>query len=204
MSFYLFYDIIYIGDYMIIENNVTNILEIKKSKFITLLIKIDDSNDVDKYLDNIKKEYKDATHYCYAYVIGNKEKANDDGEPSGTAGIPILNVLKRNNLNNILCVVIRYFGGIKLGAGGLLRAYSNSVSEALKVSNIIEYVPTLKIKIVFKYDNLNTINNLLINSNIIYKEFDINITYEVVLTETEYNNIIDNLKNNSIEIKNVL
>jgi len=204
MSFYLFYDIIYIGDYMIIENNVTNILEIKKSKFITLLIKIDNSNDVDDYLDNIKKEYKDATHYCYAYVIGNKEKANDDGEPSGTAGIPILNVLKRNNLNNILCVVIRYFGGIKLGAGGLVRAYSNSVSEALKVSNIIEYVPTLKIKIVFKYDNLNTINNLLINSNIIYKEFDINITYEVVLTETEYNNIIDNLKNNLIEIKNVL
>jgi len=203
MSFYLFYDIIYIGDYMIIENNVTNILEIKKSKFITLLIKIDDSNDVDKYLDNIKKEYKDATHYCYAYVIGNKEKANDDGEPSGTAGIPILNVLKRNSLNNILCVVIRYFGGIKLGAGGLLRAYSNSVSEALKVSNIIEYVPTLKIKIVFKYDNLNTINNLLINSNIIYKEFDVNITYEVIITETEYTNIIDNLNSNCIEINTI-
>lgn len=189
---------------MIIENNVTNILEIKKSKFITLLIKIEDINNVDKYLNDIKKEYKDATHYCYAYIIGNKEKASDDGEPSGTAGLPILNVLKRNNLNNILCVVIRYFGGIKLGAGGLLRAYSNSVSEALKVSNIIKYVPTLKIKIVFKYDNLNTINNLLINSNIIYKEFDVNITYEVILTETEYNNIIDNLKNNSIVIKNVL
>jgi len=203
MSFYLFYDIIYIGDYMIIENNITNILEIKKSKFITLLIKIDNSNDVDDYLDNIKKEYKDATHYCYAYVIGNKEKANDDGEPSGTAGIPILNVLKRNSLNNILCVVIRYFGGIKLGAGGLLRAYSNSVSEALKVSNIIEYVPTLKIKIVFKYDNLNTINNLLINSNIIYKEFDVNITYEVIITETEYTNIIDNLNSNCIEINTI-
>jgi len=203
MSFYLFYDIIYIGDYMIIENNITNILEIKKSKFITLLIKIDNSNDVDDYLDNIKKEYKDATHYCYAYVIGNKEKANDDGEPSGTAGIPILNVLKRNSLNNILCVVIRYFGGIKLGAGGLLRAYSNSVNEALKVSNIIEYVPTLKIKIVFKYDNLNTINNLLINSNIIYKEFDVNITYEVIITETEYTNIIDNLNSNCIEINTI-
>ena len=188
---------------MIIENNVTNILEIKKSKFITLLINIENIDEVDNYLNNIKNEYKDATHYCYAYIINNKEKANDDGEPSGTAGIPILTVLKRNNLNNILCVVIRYFGGIKLGAGGLLRAYSNSVSEALKQTNIIPYEKNIKIKIVFKYDNLNTINSLLLNGNITYKEFDLNITYEVILTETEYNNIIDNLKNNCIEINTI-
>ena len=188
---------------MIIDENITSELIINKSRFITYLYKVKSKEEIENYLTNLKKEYKDATHYCYAYVIGNKEKANDDGEPSGTAGIPILNVLKRNSLNNILCVVIRYFGGIKLGAGGLLRAYSNSVSEALKVSNIIEYVPTLKIKIVFKYDNLNTINNLLINSNIIYKEFDVNITYEVIITETEYTNIIDNLNSNCIEINTI-
>ena len=186
-----------------IKSDINNTIIIKNSKFICCLYKVADIKKIEYYLKEIRNIYKDATHYCYAYVIGNKEKANDDGEPSGTAGIPILNVLKRNSLNNILCVVIRYFGGIKLGAGGLLRAYSNSVSEALKVSNIIEYVPTLKIKIVFKYDNLNTINNLLINSNIIYKEFDVNITYEVIITETEYTNIIDNLNSNCIEINTI-
>lgn len=80
---------------MIIENNVINTIEIKKSKFITYLIKLDNVEEVEIKLNEIKKEYKDATHYCYAYIIQNKEKASDNGEPSGTAGVPILNVLKK-------------------------------------------------------------------------------------------------------------
>lgn len=104
----------------------------------------------------------------------------------------------KNNLSNILCVVIRYFGGIKLGAGGLVRAYSNSCSEAIKCTNIIKYVPILKIKIVFKYENLNTINNLLIDTNITYKEFDTSITYEVILSKDKYDNIINELNNYAI------
>ena len=183
---------------MIIENNVINTIEIKKSKFITYLIKLDNVEEVEIKLNEIKKEYKDATHYCYAYIIQNKEKASDNGEPSGTAGVPILNVLKKNNLSNILCVVIRYFGGIKLGAGGLVRAYSNSCSEAIKCTNIIKYVPILKIKIVFKYENLNTINNLLIDTNITYKEFDTSVTYEVILSKDKYDNIINELNNYAI------
>lgn len=183
---------------MIIENNVINTIEIKKSKFITYLIKLDNVEEVEIKLNEIKKEYKDATHYCYAYIIQNKEKASDNGEPSGTAGVPILNVLKKNNLSNILCVVIRYFGGIKLGAGGLVRAYSNSCSEAIKCTSIIKYVPILKIKIVFKYENLNTINNLLIDTNITYKEFDTSITYEVILSKDKYDNIINELNNYAI------
>lgn len=183
---------------MIIENNVINTIEIKKSKFITYLIKLDNVEEVEIKLNEIKKEYKDATHYCYAYIIQNKEKASDNGEPSGTAGVPILNVLKKNNLSNILCVVIRYFGGIKLGAGGLVRAYANSCSEAIKCTNIIKYVPILKIKIVFKYENLNTINNLLIDTNITYKEFDTSITYEVILNKDKYDNIINELNNYAI------
>ena len=183
---------------MIIENNVINTIEIKKSKFITYLIKLDNVEEVEIKLNEIKKEYKDATHYCYAYIIQNKEKASDNGEPSGTAGVPILNVLKKNNLSNILCVVIRYFGGIKLGAGGLVRAYSNYCSEDIKCTNIIKYVPILKIKIVFKYENLNTINNLLIDTNITYKEFDTSITYEVILSKDKYDNIINELNNYAI------
>ena len=109
-----------------------NEIIIKKSKFITKLYKIDNVEEVNSILDNLKKEYKKATHICYAYSINGKEKAFDDGEPSHTAGLPILNIIHLKNLNNILIVVIRYFGGVKLGAGPLTRAYSNSASEVIK------------------------------------------------------------------------
>ena len=105
-----------------IQKEITSEIIINKSRFITILTNINDIDKVKEKLEEIKKKYKDATHYCYAYIINNHEKCSDNGEPSGTAGMPILNVLKQNDLTNILCVVIRYFGGIKLGAGGLIRA----------------------------------------------------------------------------------
>lgn len=120
----------------IINNNVENEIIIKKSRFITKLIYIDDIDEVNKIIDNLKKEYKKATHICYAYIIDGKEKAVDDGEPSGTAGRPILNVIQKKSVTNVLAVVIRYFGGIKLGAGGLVRAYTNSISDAFKLTEI--------------------------------------------------------------------
>ena len=105
-------------------------LEIKKSKFISYLYEIDDVNEVDIIIDNLKKEHKKAKHFPYAYKFNTIAKKTDDKEPSGTCGTPILNVLERNNLNNHLIVIIRYFGGIKLGAGPLLRSYS-------KVANML-------------------------------------------------------------------
>lgn len=111
------------------------LVEIKKSKFISSYFEVKNAEDVSKILENIKKENKKATHVCYAYrIVGAEflEKAFDDGEPSGTAGKPILNVIQKQNLSNVLIVVVRYFGGIKLGAGGLLRAYSKAASEAVK------------------------------------------------------------------------
>ena len=115
-----------------IKNNIENTYIIKKSKFLTKLYKVNSIKEIDDILNNLKSEYSDSTHICYAYIINSKEKCFDDGEPSGTAGMPILNILKKNNISNILAVVIRYFGGIKLGAGGLTRAYSNSVSDTSK------------------------------------------------------------------------
>lgn len=103
-------------------------IEIKKSKFIGLLYEIESLNDVDKILENLKIEHKKAKHFPYAYKFNNTAKKTDDKEPSGTCGTPILNVLERNNLNNHLLVVIRYFGGTKLGAGPLLRAYSKAAN----------------------------------------------------------------------------
>ena len=106
--------------------------EIKKSKFIGLLYKLDSIEEVDIILEEIKKEHKKARHYPYAYKFNSMAKKTDDKEPSGTCGTPILNVLERNNLNNHLLVVIRYFGGTKLGAGPLLRSYSKAANEVIK------------------------------------------------------------------------
>ena len=122
----------------IIKKNAENEIIIKKSRFITKLYYIENTNKVNDIINEIKKEYKKCTHICYSYIIGPNAKAVDDGEPSGTAGKPILNVLQKKNMTNVLCVVIRYFGGIKLGAGGLVRAYTKSASEVIKLVNLIE------------------------------------------------------------------
>lgn len=113
-------------------------IEIKKSKFLGFAYKVENVEDVEKYINNLKTEHKKAKHICYAYIIKNphQEKFFDDGEPSGTAGRPILNVLQKQNKENILVCVVRYFGGIKLGAGGLLRAYTKCASETLKQNNL--------------------------------------------------------------------
>ena len=163
-----------------IENNIEQTYIINKSKFITKLYRVNDEKETINILDSLKTEYKDATHICYAYIVGNTKRMSDDGEPSGTAGMPILGVLENNELNYILAVVIRYFGGIKLGAGGLVRAYSNCVSESLK-NNITEYQLGKQIKVTFDYNNVKEIDNLLKEEEIISKDFNEQITYIVNL-----------------------
>ena len=145
-----------------INKNVVNEIIINKSMFITKLIKINNEDEIKIKLDYIQKEYKDAHHYCYAYITGNTKRFNDDGEPSGTAGMPILNVLENNNLTNILCVVIRYFGGIKLGAGGLVRAYTKAVTEALNNAKIINLTDGFSINLEFDYNKIKIIDNIFV------------------------------------------
>lgn len=165
--------------------NTTSEYIINKSRFITKLYMMNDIN-IDNILNEIKNEYKNATHYCYAYIIDNIEKAYDDGEPTSTAGLPILNVLKKNNLNHVLCVVIRYFGGIKLGSGGLIRAYSNSVIKAINESEIIELIESYKVRIQFNYNDTNEINSICNKYKIIYKEFDEEVIYELYIPISDY------------------
>ena len=170
-----------------IEDTIENIYEIKKSKFITKLYRINNIDEIDTILNKLKKEYKDSTHICYAYILNGLEKCFDDGEPSGTAGLPILNILKKNNLTNVLGVVIRYFGGIKLGAGGLVRAYSNSVNETLKLTNIIELIEGYLIELEFNYENVKLVDYILNNKRIINKEYSDNIIYKFYLNKEELN-----------------
>ncbi len=111
----------------ILKENKEKITIINKSKFIGIVKKVYTKEEINNLLVDLRKQYKDATHICYAYVLNNEKKYSDDGEPTGTAGIPILDVLEKNNLDYTLAIVIRYFGGIKLGANGFVRAYSNSI-----------------------------------------------------------------------------
>lgn len=189
-----------------IKENSTYQIEIKNSKFICCLFKINDKSEINNILNNIKNNYKDATHYCYAYITENSRKSSDDGEPSGTAGIPILTTLQNNNLTNVLAVVIRYFGGIKLGAGGLVRAYTKSVKEALNNNIIIKIEKGINVDIFFSYDKTKDINYLLKDITINNKVYDKIIKYNINISHNKLNeikDILDDYKiNNDIYIEN--
>lgn len=180
------------------DSNYT--IVINKSKFICELLYINNQDEIDSKLKDIKHKYKGATHYCYAYIYDNNKRFNDDGEPSGTAGMPILNVLENNNLNHVLCVVIRYFGGIKLGAGGLVRAYTKSVTSCLENTKIIDKKECQLIKITFSYDKVKIIDKI-INKNILLKEFENNITYTIAISKDEVKNTLKLLENYIINLE---
>lgn len=181
-----------------IKNNTHNEIIIKNSRFICYLYKIKNIEEINNILNNLKEENKDATHYCYAYILDNIKKSSDDGEPGGTAGIPILKVLENNNLNNILAVVIRYFGGIKLGAGGLVRAYTKSVTNTLSKDNIVSLIEGYNLNIEFNYNQIKEIDYLLKDITINNKIFDNTVKYNIdipkpFLETIELNNINYNI-----------
>lgn len=180
------------------DSNYT--IVINKSKFICELLYINNQDEIDSKLKDIKHKYKGATHYCYAYIYDNNKRFNDDGEPGGTAGMPILNVLENNNLNHVLCVVIRYFGGIKLGAGGLVRAYTKSVTSCLENTKIINKKECQLIKITFSYDKVKIIDKI-VNKNILLKEFENSITYTIAISKDEVKNTLKLLENYIINLE---
>jgi len=181
---------------------------INKSRFICTLFPIKDANEANNILKEIRKKYYDATHNCYAYVYGDNAqyaKNSDDGEPSQTAGIVIYDVLKKNSLTNVLAVVTRYFGGIKLGAGGLVRAYSSSTALAVKSANIIKIEKKTTLTIKVNYNNYNIISKLIDETWITEKIFSENITLKLLMPDSETQNLINKLKDltkNQIEIYN--
>ena len=167
-----------------ISDTIINQIEINKSIFITKIYKVSSLEEAKEKLINIKDEYKDATHYTYAYIIDDAKKSSDDGEPGGTAGVPIMNVLLKNELNYVLCIVIRYFGGIKLGAGGLVRAYTKAVVEALKNEFLIELVEGYLIKTTIDYQTQKNLDFLLKDFNV-KKTYSDNIEYIIEIPKEE-------------------
>ena len=165
----------------VIDKDISNEIIIKNSKFITFLFKVETKNEIENKLELIKKTHPKATHYCYAYITDEFKKSSDDGEPGGTAGLPILNVLENVELTNILAIVVRYFGGIKLGAGGLVRAYSKSITEALSKINYISLKSGYLIELTFDYKDQKNIDYILRNSIIKKQVFQEKIYYKALI-----------------------
>ncbi|MFP4286315.1 MAG: IMPACT family protein [Candidatus Izemoplasmataceae bacterium] len=144
-----------------IKSNLYNQLSIKRSIFHTYCFQVHSLEMVEEYLHEIKTKHPDANHHCFAYILDKQtiQKYDDDGEPSNTAGLPMIEALKRYDLTDILCIVVRYFGGIKLGGGGLIRAYAKSVSQVLQLATFTVLTPVSLLKIMTplatggKYEN---------------------------------------------------
>ena len=165
-------------NYYSIQAPIIHEIEIKKSRFITYLIPIRSEEEFQGHLTAIRKEHYKASHHCQAFILGEDsmiQRMSDDGEPAGTAGVPMLEVLKQENLTFLMAVVVRYFGGIKLGSGGLIRAYSNSVSESLREAQMIKNVDQMMVALVLRYDQMDSFNYFLAQTS-----------HPVTLNETEY------------------
>ena len=169
---------------MLIKDNVENTIVIQKSEFITRLFRVNNIDEVNQILIDIRKKHYDAKHNCYAYILGENQeiqKASDDGEPQKTAGFPMLDVLKKNNLTNILAITTRYFGGILLGSGGLIRAYSSSVSEALKKAKFCDIKLQAKFALTISYTAYNTLLKVFNYITIIDTSFQSDIIITLVM-----------------------
>lgn len=184
-----------------IKENTISKYEINKSIFICCLYKINSIDEVKTYLEEAKNNFKDATHYTYAYIIDEARKSSDDGEPGGTAGVPIMEVLLKHELNYVLCIVIRYFGGIKLGTGGLVRAYRKSAIIGIDNSTLLNLVDGYKIEITASYEEQKNIEKLIKNYTFSKTYTDI-VKYELNIKQDDIN--ILNCKNVNYKILKAL
>ena len=157
----------------------------RKSKFIGYAFPVETVEEVKPLIDQLKKEHHSARHWCYAYRIGVDkvvERANDDGEPSNSAGQPILNQIKSKELTNVLVVVVRYFGGVKLGVGGLINAYKTAAQMVLDNAEIIEKIRTKNLQIIFSYDDMNKVMRLIKEHQLTIVKQDLQEKGEIVLS----------------------
>ena len=157
-------------------------INIKKSQFICSLYPTKNKAESKEIIHELNQKYNDATHNCTAYIVGDGEGFDDDGEPGGTAGKPMIYVFRKNELHNITAIVTRYFGGIKLGAGGLVRAYSKSVMEAVGQAEIVEIEEYDVYKLTFEYSDIKLVDTEVRNNQLeaIDKEYSDKVSYQVV------------------------
>ena len=195
-----------------IAKAVESEINVKKSQFICHLFPTKTKKESKEIILKVNEQYNDATHNCTAYIVSDGEGFDDDGEPGGTAGKPMINVLRKNNLHNVTAVVTRYFGGIKLGAGGLVRAYSKSVLEAINEAEILEVELYGIYTVVFEYADIKLVDGEVRNNNleVTNKDYSDKVSYDVVSKDfrdiekifEKYNGkIIVNFKNKEVLVK---
>lgn len=181
--------------YRTIKEDNQHEVEIKKSRFICFLKRIETEEEAKAFIQQIKKEHWKANHNCSAFVLGDHheiQRSSDDGEPSGTAGVPMLEVMKKNDLINVCAVVTRYFGGTKLGAGGLIRAYSGSVAQAIVHTGIVEGRLQQEVFVQLDYSNWGKMENFIASENLAVK--DTQFTNRVVVTCMVDENQVDDFE----------
>ena len=192
-------------DYKTIANDGIVEEEIKKSRFICHLKRISSEEEGREYIAQIKKQHHKANHSCSAIIVGDDgqiKRSSDDGEPSGTAGVPMLTVLEKQGLTNVVAVVTRYFGGIKLGTGGLVRAYSSSISQALKVATLTTVTTLQEYQIHFSYDLIGKIDHYFRTQNIevIEQQYEEDVVYHFLVQEDISKDLME-LTNGKIKIQ---
>ena len=186
-------------EYLVIKSSSRHESKVKGSKFIASALAVNSETEAEAFITEIKKEFHDATHNCSAYTIKERGKArvryNDDGEPSGTAGRPILQAIDSKNLSNTCIVVTRYFGGTKLGTGGLMRAYGGSAAGLIEDADIEKIQITQTVSFTVSFDFLNMIHNIVGNFKGTLKEtqYGDSVTFNVDLRKTKYNSFKEKL-----------
>jgi len=175
-----------------LKEETINTIVIEKSRFICYMKRVRSEDEYRQYVSEIRKKHHDATHVCSAMICHNIRRSSDDGEPSGTAGAPILNVLDKNGLDETCALVVRYFGGIKLGAGGLIRAYSSATSECLKIGKLAMDAVLNKYQLKLSYETANRIERYLREHSILIDTiYDTDVTYIFAL---EDESVIEKIK----------
>lgn len=195
--------------FITIKDNIQAELVEKKSRFIANLFYVESVKEAEEIIKIIKRKYFDARHNCIAYRVLEKdrliEKSCDDGEPSGTAGAPMLNILQKNNLGNVLVIVTRYFGGILLGTGGLVRAYSNSLLQAIEKSDKVEKCYGQELEVVLDYNEFDNFKYYCKNNkiNIVETKYLENIVCKIEMEEKAKMQLISDFETKKINIKNI-
>lgn len=185
------------NNFVSVLNNGEISLDIKKSKFIGFSFFVENELEAQKIIASKQSEFFDATHVCYAYVLNNVEKCSDAGEPSGTAGKPMLEVIKKMELKHVLVVVVRYFGGIKLGAGGLNRAYCDTAKQVLNHSKRGQYEACNKYRLTLNLGAEDKMFNKFYSQkvNITKKSYAEYATYEVLIPKQNYQVVLSEISN---------
>lgn len=190
----------------ILEKEVQAEIVEKKSRFIANVFYVETVEEAEEKIKKVKKKYFDARHNCFAYSIFSKDgiinRFSDDGEPSGTAGAPMLNILNSKELTNVLVVVTRYFGGILLGTGGLVRAYTGATQEALNKTNLIHKELGIEVKFEVNYQDLEKLKYYFKQNNIEITNFEFNENVEIFanITNDKYQEIIDKINELNFKI----